>query len=117
MEQESPENPSEYGPMLAVIRRRRWYLWGLIIIYMPIAVATLQFTQSIRTIGAAFGAWVILLCVAVALMAAALCPRCGKNFHMRHSTLGFSRKCRHCGLSLLADRNGAVPQEYPPHSK
>jgi len=28
MEQDTSENLPTYGPMLAVIRRRRWYLWG-----------------------------------------------------------------------------------------
>jgi hypothetical protein len=98
-------NPSGYQPMLAIIRRRRWYFWCLILFYMPAAVMALQLTQSYKTVGIVFVIWLILLCIVVALVASAECPRCGNTFHMRNSTLSYGRKCRHCELHLCADKH------------
>ena len=107
MEQETSDNPSTYGAMLAIIRRRRWYLWGLILAYMPVSVETLQLTQSYKVTGIVFLVWFVLLCIVVVLTAIAKCPRCGNNFHMRNSTLTYFRKCRHCGLHIRADKDSA----------
>jgi hypothetical protein len=107
MEQEKSDNLSAYGPYLALIRRRRWYLWVLILIYMPVSVETLQLTQSYLATGIVFVLWFILLCIVVTLTAIAKCPRCGLNFHMRNSTLSYFRKCRHCNLHLCADKIAA----------
>lgn len=92
------------GATLAIIRRRRWYLWGLILIYIPAALTTLQYTQSYRLIGILFSIWLLLLCTAVMLIACAKCPRCGNRFHMRDSSLSFLRKCSHCGLHIKEDQ-------------
>jgi hypothetical protein len=104
VEQENIDNPATYGAMLAIIRRRRWYLWGLILIYTPATVATLQLTQSYRMTGIVFLIWFILLFIVATLAASSKCPRCGNNFHMRNSTLSFFRKCRHCGLHICGDK-------------
>lgn len=101
---EMSDNPLAYKPMLAIIRRRRWYLWGLILAYMPVAVSILQATQSYRAFGIMFTLWLVLVCIAVTLTATAKCPRCGNSFHMRHSTLTYFRTCRHCALHLCADK-------------
>mgnify|MGYP001764366571 CR=1 FL=1 len=100
MEQDNADNAIDQSAMLAVIRRRRWYLWSLILIYMPASVTTLQLTQSYKQTGIICLIWFILLCIAVALITCAKCPRCGNNFHMRDSSLAFSRTCRHCGLHM-----------------
>lgn len=100
MEQDHSDDPTTHAVTLALIRRRRWYLWGLILIYLPASVTALQFTQSIRPLGLMFLIWLILLCVAVALVAAAKCPRCANTFHMRSAALSFSKKCCHCGLPM-----------------
>ena len=105
MAQVTSDKPANYGPMLAIIRRRRWYLWGLILFYMPVAVTTLQLTQSYKAVGIVFMVWIILLCLVVTLTATAKCPQCGNSFHMRNSTLSYFRKCRHCGLHVCADKN------------
>ena len=104
VEQETNDDPATYGAMLAIIRRRRWYLWGLILIYMPATLTTLQWTQSYKATGIVFLIWFILLFITAGLAACSKCPRCGNNFHMRNSTLSFLRKCRHCGLHILADK-------------
>ena len=104
MEHDISDIPIVYIPILAIIRRRRWYLWGLILIYMPVSVTTLQLTQSYKATGIVFLLWVISLCIAVTLTAIVKCPRCGNNFHMRNSTLSYHRKCSHCGLHICADK-------------
>lgn len=104
VEQETSDNPENYSPLLQVVRRRRLYLWGLILIYMPVALSTLQLSQSFKVTGIVLIFWLILLCIVVTLTAIAKCPRCGNNFHMRNSTLSYRRKCRYCGLHLCADK-------------
>lgn len=98
-------DPTTFAQPLVIIRRRRWYLWGLILIYMPATVATLQLTQSYKATGIAVLIWIILLSIVVTLTAIVKCPRCGNNFHMRNSTLTYHRKCRYCGLHLCADKH------------
>ena len=99
MDQENTLNPETYQTGLAVIRRRRWFSWGMVLIYMPASLMTLQLTQSYKLMGFLFLAWLILLCIAVAMLASSKCPRCGNSFHMRNSTISFFGKCRHCGLA------------------
>ena len=115
VEHENQDNPISYGVDLAKIRLRRWYLWGLILIYMPASVATLYLTKSYKTTGIVFLIWFILLCVVAALITSSKCPRCGNNYHMRNATLSLSRKCCHCGLHISADKKaiGDVnPDDY-----
>jgi hypothetical protein len=104
VEQENSDNPLAYGALLAIIRRRRWYLWGLILFYMPVSVTTLQLTQSYKSTGILLLFWFILLCIVVTLTAISKCPKCGNSFHMRNSGLSYFRKCCHCGLHLCADK-------------
>jgi len=103
--EEDNVNPATYAHLLLIIRRRRWYLWGLILIYMPASVSTLQLTQSYTATGIVVLIWIVLLCIVVTLTAIAKCPRCGNNFHMRNSTLTYHRKCRYCGLPLCAGKH------------
>lgn len=103
VEQENSHNTTTYRTMLAVIRRRRWFLWGMILIYIPTSVTTLQLTQSYKLLSFMFLIWLILLCIAVTLMACSKCPRCGNSFHMRNSTLSFSQKCCHCRLHISGE--------------
>lgn len=93
------------GQELGKIRRRRLFLLGVILVYLPATLATLNLTQSVRATGAVFVVWFIFLCVAVTLTAIIKCPQCQNYFHMRNSTLRYSRKCSHCGLHIHADKN------------
>ena len=104
MEQENSNDPSAYAQMLVIVRRRRWYLWGLILVYMPVSVLTLQLTQSYKATGLVILIWVILLCIVVTLIAIAKCPRCGNYFHMHGMTLLILRKCLHCQLHINDDK-------------
>jgi hypothetical protein len=107
MEHDASTIPLVYKPMLSIIRRRRWYLWGLILVYMPVSVKTLELTQSYRATGVVLLLWLIVLCIVVTLTAIAKCPRCGNNFHMRNSALSYFRRCRHCGLHICEDKLAA----------
>lgn len=93
------------GQELGKIRRRRLFLLGVILVYLPATLATLNLTQSVTATGAVFVVWFIFLCVAVTLTAIIKCPQCQNYFHMRNSTLRYSRKCSHCGLHIHADKN------------
>jgi len=103
---------------LSEIRRRRWYVWLVILVYMPSTWLTLEMTHSYRITGIVFAIWFIFLCTTVTLFAVITCPRCGKYFHMRNATLSFARTCRHCGLHLKGDgiTGSSSPAELP-HSK
>ena len=99
----SPDQP-EYRAAMKRIRRRRLFLWMVIIVYLPAMWATLQLTQSYHKTAIAFIIWVVLLTVIATVAAMARCPGCGNYFHMHGATLLFLRKCLHCGLHVNADK-------------
>lgn len=104
MNAEAPPTPIELANGLALIRRRRWYLWGAILIYLPLLKLTMLFSPSLHVALSVVGLW-LFLSFSLALFAAlARCPRCGHYFHMHGPTLLFLRKCLHCQLHLCADR-------------
>ena len=82
------------------IRRRRWYVWLVILVYLPSTWLTLEMTHSYRSTGIVFAIWFVFLCTTMTLFAVISCPRCGQYFHMRNMALSFARTCRHCGLHL-----------------
>jgi hypothetical protein len=89
---------------LAVIRRRRWYLWLVILVYLPLMGMTLKVTKSIGGSVPVFGVWFVAL-LGVGLFAAyARCPRCANYFHVHGMTLLFLRRCLHCQLHISADK-------------
>lgn len=104
MDTESLPPPAELTTGLALIRRRRWYLWGAILIYLPALKLTMLLSPSTKVALSVVGLW-LLLSFALAFYAAlARCPRCGNYFHMHGPTLLFLRKCLHCQLHLCTDR-------------
>jgi len=102
--EQPPAEIPDYGPGLRIIRKRRWYLWLEIMVYLPAMWVTLQVAPTYRGIGTVFAIWFILLWVVVAISALARCPRCGNYFHMNGMTLLYIRKCLHCQLHLTADK-------------
>ena len=96
--------PAELAEGLALIRRRRWYLWGAILIYLPVLKLTLELSNSMRVTLSVVGLWLILAFILAFYAALTRCPRCGNYFHMHGPTLLFLRKCLHCQLHLCADR-------------
>jgi hypothetical protein len=91
-------------PGLRRIRRRRWYVWGLIVAYLPLMLLAIGARPNLTMAGAAFGGWFALLFAAAMAAALARCPGCGNRFHLHGMTLLPSRRCLHCGLPVNADR-------------
>ncbi len=109
VEEKTTSDTAGFGPGLSIVRRRRWYLWGVILVYVPAMWLTLRISPTYRAVEIVFGIWFILLFVAATISALARCPRCGNYFHMHGMTLLYLRKCLHCGLHVSADKR------YPKH--
>ena len=92
------------SPGLARVRRRRLFLWIVLIMYLPTMWTTQQITRSFQGSLPVFFIWFLLLLFFMALSAAAKCPRCGNYFHVNGMALLYLRKCLHCQLHLTADR-------------
>ena len=95
---------TDFGPGLRRIRKRRLFVWGIIIVYLPAMWTTLRLTESFKAAATVFLVWLFLLCVVVTMAAVARCPRCGNYFHMHGMTLLLLRKCLHCQLHVNADK-------------
>jgi hypothetical protein len=104
LEEKHPTDSAEFGAAMKKIRKRRLYLWGVILLYLPVMWTTLQLTQSYNKTAVAFVGWVLLLCIVATAAALARCPGCGNYFHMHGMTLLFLRKCLHCGVHINADK-------------
>lgn len=97
---------AENGPGLSRIRRRRWYLWAIILLYLPAMGITRQLTPSLAPAMWVFLLWFILLFFVALVAALARCPRCGNYFHMHGMTFLLLRRCLHCQLPINADKHG-----------
>ncbi len=97
-------DPQELRAGLQKIRRRRWFFWIMIMIYLPAMLVALKMPQSGQAVVTVFVVWVLLLIVAVTLMALVRCPRCGNCFHMNGYMFRPVRKCYHCGLHITTDK-------------
>lgn len=104
MSEPSTAPPDDFGPGLKIIRRRRWYLWGLIAIYLPLMLSLLERDAAFNTLATTFLLWFIAVFSIALYAAVARCPRCGNYFHMHGMTLLYLRKCLHCQLHLTADK-------------
>lgn len=98
------EQTQDVGPGLAKIRRRRWFLWVVLIVYLPTMWTTQQITHSFQACMPVFFVWLAFLIIAAAVSATAKCPRCCNYYHMHGMALLYLRKCLHCQLPLTADR-------------
>ncbi len=96
--------PRDLHAGLQKIRRRRWFLWLLIIAYLPAMMVALRTPQSGQTVVVVFCIWLVLLIIAVVLLTLVRCPQCGECFHMNGFLFRPVRKCFHCGLHLRADK-------------
>ena len=106
--EKSTGDEPDYGPGLRIIRSRRWYVWGIIAVYMPAMWVTLKLAPTHLALGMVFAIWFILVWIVVGRSALARCPRCGNYFHMHGMTLLYLRKCLHCQLHLKADKKKAL---------
>jgi hypothetical protein len=96
----------DFAQGLRRIRRRRWYIWGLVGAYLPLMLLAVGSAPSLAAAGWVFAGWFLVLSAAVMAAALARCPRCGNRFHLQGMSLVPSRRCLHCGLPVNADRRG-----------
>jgi len=92
---------------LKKIRRRRWFFWITIMVYLPAMLFALQSSQPNQAVGIVFVVWILFLIVAVTLLALVRCPQCGNCFHMNGFLFRPVRRCYHCKLHLTADKKKA----------
>ena len=104
MDEPTPVDPAIIAAGLRILRKRRWFLWSLIIIYVPAVWTSLVLTRSDRATAVVFGVWLVFLIVAVFFVTTSKCPRCGNLFHMHGFTPLYLRKCLHCQLHVCADK-------------
>ena len=98
-------DPAVISRGLAAIRRRRWWLWSVLIIYLPTMWTTQKITHSFSGSMPVFFLWFVALLCVMAYSATACCPRCGNYYHMQGMVLLYLRKCLHCQLPLSADKS------------
>ena len=104
---------SDIAKGLARIRRRRWFLWGTLLVYLPAIWLSLRITRSDAATGVVFGVWFVVLLVASCTASFAACPRCGNYFHVHGFVPLFTRRCLHCGLHVSADKRKDLPASPP----
>jgi len=104
VEDKGAPDPEKFSKALGLIRRRRRYLFGTILIYIPALLATQRVSPTDRSMGIVFGIWVALLFLFALLAAIPRCPRCGNYFHVNGMTMLFLRRCLHCQLHINADK-------------
>ncbi|BCG47408.1 hypothetical protein GEOBRER4_n2240 [Citrifermentans bremense] len=90
---------------LSKIRRRRWMVWSVMIIYLPTMWTTQKITHSFNASMPVFFIWFLLLLAAMGYSAVARCPRCGNYYHVNGMILLYLRKCLHCQLPLNEDKS------------
>jgi hypothetical protein len=101
------ETPSTIGSGLQKVRRRRWFLWGILLVYVPAIWLSLTLTHSDRITAVVFGVWLVALIIAVFFVSTARCPRCCNYFHVYGMTPLYLRRCLHCKLHITADKKSS----------
>lgn len=96
--------PAVISAGLSKIRRRRWVVWSVMIIYLPTMWTTQKITHSFNASMPVFFVWFLLLLIAMGYSAVARCPRCGNYYHVNGMILLYLRKCLHCQLPLNEDK-------------
>lgn len=115
MEEHTTTDPADYAPGLKKVRSRRWFLWLVIIIYLPAMMVALDSPNYKTWVTFVFGTWVVLLIIAVVFACIVRCPRCGECFHTHGPTFLPFRRCLHCALHINADKRG--PEKSTPKAK
>lgn len=93
-----------FGPALSLLRRRRKYFFGTVLVYMPAMWLVQKISPTYRSFGIAIGVWFVVLFATALLSAVTRCPRCGNYFHVHGMTLLYLRKCLHCQLHINSDK-------------
>jgi hypothetical protein len=99
-----PIDPAALTMGLKRLRRRRWYLWSVILVYLPLMSSTLRLSPVFQVRATVFGAWFVLLLVTALVAALVRCPRCGNYFHVHGMTFLCLRQCLHCQLHVCQDK-------------
>jgi len=115
MEENHRTDPTEYRDSLKKIRKRRLYLWIVIIAYLPAMMVALDSPNYKSRVTVVFIVWIVLLIFTVALACLVRCPRCGECFHTHGPTFLPFRRCLHCALHVNADKRAAEAE--PPEAK
>ena len=93
---------------LRKIRRLRFWVWALILAFVPLMWLITRVTHSRWLIMLIMILWVAGVVHCAARAAFSHCPRCGNYFHATEGTPSFwnllARHCTHCGLPLKSDR-------------
>lgn len=97
-------DPAALSQGLKRIRRRRWLLWTVLIVYLPTMSITQKITHSFQGSLPVFFLWFLVLLAAMGFSAVARCPRCKNYFHVNGMILLYLRNCLHCQLHLNADK-------------
>lgn len=105
-----PNDPTALALGLKRIRRRRWYLWSVILIYLPLMWTTLRLSSSFNSAATVFAGWFVLLLVTAMVAATARCPSCGNYFHVHGMTFLCLRQCLHCQLHVCHDKRDKSSQ-------
>lgn len=104
MDDNKPTEPEDYRSGLIKIRKRRWFLWLVILAYLPAMKLALDSPDYRTWVTLVFSSWIILLVIAVAFACIIRCPRCGECFHTHGPTFLPFRRCLHCALHVNADK-------------
>ncbi len=114
VEEKPTPSPAEISQGLSKIRARRWFFFGVVLIYVPALLIVLKVSQSGKLTLSLFGLWVFVLIIAVVLAAIVRCPRCKEYYHTNGPTFLPVRKCVHCGLFVNADKQKKAPKTDTP---
>ncbi len=115
MEENNLTDPVEYQAGLKKIRVRRWFLWAVILAYLPAMKVALDSPDYKTWVTIVFVTWIVVLIIAVVFACIARCPRCGECFHTHGPTFLPFRRCLHCALHVNADKRAAEAE--PPKAK
>ena len=104
MDDNKLKESEDYSSGLIKIRKRRRYLWLIILVYLPAMKLALDSPDYKTWATVVFASWIILLVIAVAFACIIRCPRCGECFHTHGPTFLPFRRCLHCALHINADK-------------
>jgi len=107
-------DPSTFGPALSLIRRRRKYFFGTVLVYVPALWIAHSISPTDRAMGYVFGVWLVFLIITALLSAVVTCPRCGNYFHVNGMVILYLRKCLHCQLHIAADKEDKKKRLHAP---
>ncbi|HIE06483.1 MAG TPA: hypothetical protein EYP64_00405 [Desulfarculaceae bacterium] len=105
MKENKAEDFLKFALGLSKLRRRRWFLLGVIMTYVPFIWLSPRLTNLGCQPGKVFVVWFLFVLVSSILVAVGKCPRCGNFFHIKElSPLYLRSRCLHCGLHIKADK-------------